>query len=60
MPTERMNISMSKKEKIEAQEPEIQEAATAEVDVFAEEQPVVKKDKATMITDLVELGRRAS
>ena len=57
MPTERMNISMSKKEKIEAQEPEIQEAATAEVDVFAEEQPVVKKDKATMITDLVELGR---
>ncbi|MBQ3202235.1 MAG: RNA polymerase sigma factor RpoD [Clostridia bacterium] len=48
---------MSKKEKIEAQEPEIQEAATAEVDVFAEEQPVVKKDKATMITDLVELGR---
>ena len=57
MPTERMNISMSKKEKIEAQEPEIQQAATAEVDVFAEEQPVVKKDKATMITDLVELGR---
>ena len=57
MPTERMNISMSKKEKIEAQEPENQEAAIAEVDVFAEEQPVVKKDKATMITDLVELGR---
>ena len=57
MPTERMNISMSKKEKIEAQEPEIQEAATAEGDVFAEEQPVVKKDKATMIADLVELGR---
>ena len=49
---------MSKKEKIEAQEPEIQQTpdTPAEVDVFAEEHPV-KKDKATLITDLVELGR---
>ena len=48
---------MSKKEKIEAQEPEIQETPAAEVDIFAEDAPVVKKDKATLITDLVELGR---
>ena len=49
---------MSKKEKIEAQEPEIQQTpdTAAEVDIFAEEHPV-KKDKATLITDLVELGR---
>ncbi len=50
---------MSKKEKIEAQEPEIRQTpdTPAEVDVFAEELPIVKKDKATLITDLVELGR---
>ena len=48
---------MSKKEKIEAQEPEMQETPAAEVDIFAEEIPVVKKDKATLIADLVELGR---
>ena len=48
---------MSKKEKIEAQEPEIQETPAAEVDIFAEDAPVVKKDKATLIADLVELGR---
>ncbi len=48
---------MSKKEKIQAQEPEIQETPAAEVDIFAEEHPVVKKDKATLISDLVELGR---
>ena len=48
---------MSKKEKLQAQEPEVQETPAAEVDVFTEEMPVVKKDKATLITDLVELGR---
>ena len=48
---------MSKKEKIEAQEPEMQETAPAEVDIFAEELPIIKKDKANLISDLVELGR---
>ena len=50
---------MSKKEKIEAREPEIQQTPVtdAEVDIFAEELPIVKKDKATLISDLVELGR---
>ena len=48
---------MSKKEKTQAQEPEIQQAPAAEVDIFAEEIPAVKKDKATLISDLVELGR---
>ena len=42
---------MSKKEKLQAQEPEVQETPAAEVDVFTEEMPVVKKDKATLITD---------
>ena len=48
---------MSKKEKIEAQEPEMQETSPAEVDIFTEELPIVKKDKANLISDLVELGR---
>ena len=48
---------MSKKEKIEAQEPEMQETTPAEVDIFTEELPIVKKDKANLISDLVELGR---
>ncbi|MBR3778751.1 MAG: RNA polymerase sigma factor RpoD [Clostridia bacterium] len=48
---------MSKKEKTPAQEPEIQETLAAEADIFAEEHPPVKKDKATLISDLVELGR---
>ena len=54
---------MSKKEKIEAQNPDIAEAAVAsanttpdEEDIFAEHPPI-KKDKATLITDLVEMGR---
>ncbi len=48
---------MSKKEKIEAQEPEMQETSAEVTDIFTEETPVVKKDKATLISDLVELGR---
>ncbi len=49
---------MSKKEKIEAQEPEVQDTADVEMaDVFVEEAPVAKKDKTTVIADLVELGR---
>ena len=48
---------MSKKEMIEAQEATVQEGAAPETDFFAEEIPAVKKDKATLIADLVELGR---
>ena len=50
---------MSKKEKIEAQNPEITETPVEtphEEDIFAEHPPV-KKDKSTLISDLVELGR---
>ena len=58
---------MSKKDKIEAQNPDLPETPVdtdlpedavdvAEEDIFAE-QPPVKKDKATLISDLVELGR---
>ena len=48
---------MSKKELIEAQEPEMQDVPAVEGDVFVEETPAAKKDKATLIADLVELGR---
>ena len=50
---------MSKKEKIEAQTPETPVDAVEtpqEDDIFAEHPPV-KKDKSTLISDLVELGR---
>ena len=58
---------MSKKDKIEAQNPDLPETSVdtalpedameaAEEDIFAEHPPV-KKDKATLISDLVELGR---
>ena len=46
---------MSKKDLIEAQEPEMQEIPAAEA--IVEEAPAAKKDKATIIADLVELGR---
>ena len=46
---------MSKKDLIEAQEPEIQEIPAAEA--IVEEAPAAKKDKATIIADLVEMGR---
>ena len=46
---------MSKKDLIEAQEPEIQEIPAAEA--IVEEAPAAKKDKATIIAELVELGR---
>ena len=46
---------MSKKDLIEAQEPEMQESPAAEA--IVEEAPAAKKDKATIIADLVELGR---
>ena len=49
-----------KKEKIEEQTPAVietpVETAPAEEDIFAEHPPI-KKDKATLISDLVELGR---
>jgi len=49
---------MSKKEKAQAQEPMMdQEALTAAADRLLEEHPPVKKDKSTVISDLVELGR---
>ena len=46
---------MSKKDLIEAQEPEMQESPAAEA--ILEEAPAAKKDKATIIAELVELGR---
>ena len=46
---------MSKKDLIEAQEPEMQESPAAEA--IVEEAPAAKKDKATIIAELVELGR---
>ena len=46
---------MSKKDLIEAQEPEMQEIPAAEA--IVEEAPAAKKDKATIIADLVEMGR---
>ena len=48
---------MSKKEKIEALEPEIQETPAAEAEAFVEDAPAAKKDKNTIIAELVELGR---
>ena len=46
---------MNKKDLIEAQEPEMQESPAAEA--IVEEAPAAKKDKATIIAELVELGR---
>ena len=55
---------MSKKDKIEAQNPDVSETtdtsvdtAPVEDDIFAEDHPPVRKDKGTLISDLVELGR---
>ena len=50
---------MSKKKTVEEPiaEQVVNIAENDEMDIFAEELPVVKKDKATLITDLVELGR---
>ena len=49
---------MSKKENGQAQEPMMdQEALSAAADLFLAEHAPVKKDKSTLISDLVELGR---
>ncbi len=49
---------MSKKENGQAQEPMMdQEALSAAADLFLAEHAPVKKDKTTLISDLVELGR---